>query len=280
MKILLLLPVIFITGFSFGQVFGDGVTDIDGNYYETVIIGSQEWMADNLRVAKYSNGDVIPNVTSNIEWSNLTSGAWAHYNNDSQHENPYGKLYNWFTISDSRNVCPNGWHVPTSEEWSILINFLDPNADGGFNPNTAGGKMKGTGTNFWTAPNLDAINDTGFTGLPGASRLNDGSFSENLGEFGFWWSSTDLDTNANYVSTRYLMYLNGSAWWNSNSVREGISVRCVLGQSIGVFELQTLQKQLIKIVNLLGQEVEYSPNTVLIYVYDDGSKERIMKLEE
>jgi uncharacterized protein (TIGR02145 family) len=97
---------------------------------------------------------------------------------DSQYENPYGKLYNWYTASDARNVCPTGWHVPSDDDWSTLINYLDPNADGGnVIPNTAGGKMKSTGQQYWNSPNIGAINESGFAGLPGGSRnfLGDGS---------------------------------------------------------------------------------------------------------
>jgi hypothetical protein len=100
---------------------GPGVT-FNGYTYSTIILGNgQEWMAENLRTTSYANGDPIPNVTDGPQWSNLFgTGAWAHYNNDSQYENPYGKLYNWYTIADIRNICPTGWHVPSDAEWTIL----------------------------------------------------------------------------------------------------------------------------------------------------------------
>jgi hypothetical protein len=95
---------------------GAGVT-FNGYTYSSIVLGNgQEWMAENLRTTTYANGDPIPNVTDNTQWQNLTTGAWAHYNNDSQYENPYGKLYNWYAVDDSRNVCPTGWHVPSDAE--------------------------------------------------------------------------------------------------------------------------------------------------------------------
>ena len=125
-------------------------------------------MTENLRTTVYANGDPIPNITDGFLWSNLTSGALAHFNNDNQIENPYGKLYNWHAVADSRNVCPAGLHIPYESEWNTLINFPDPNANNGnTEPKTAGGKMKSTGTQFWQSPNTDATNESGFSALPG-----------------------------------------------------------------------------------------------------------------
>lgn len=137
-----------------------GVTDIDGNTYQTIIINGQEWMAENLRTTKYADGDPIPNVTDANQWSNLTTGAWAHYNNDSQYENPYGKLYNGYTISDPRNVCPTDWHISTDAEYSLLSDYL-----GG--QGVAGGKMKSIDSQYWSGLNLYATNESGFSGRPG-----------------------------------------------------------------------------------------------------------------
>ncbi|MFM7768400.1 MAG: FISUMP domain-containing protein, partial [Bacteroidota bacterium] len=119
------------------------VTDIDGNTYNTVQIGTQEWMQENLKTTKYKNGDVIPSPTG--DWSNLTTGAWAYYNDSSQYNNLYGKLYNWYAVVDSRDVCPTGWHIPTDSEWNQLVKYLDPQADTSANSSTqspiAGGFM-------------------------------------------------------------------------------------------------------------------------------------------
>jgi uncharacterized protein (TIGR02145 family) len=200
------------------------VTDIDGHIYQTVQIGTQTWMAENLRTTKYRNGDLIPNVTNATQWSLLTTGAWVHYNNDSQYENPYGKLYNWFTVADPRNVCPTGWHVPTDAEWSTFINYLDPTANGGNNTNNAGGKMKSIGTQYWQSPNGGATNESGFSGLPGGYRLYDGTFYL-VGNYGSWWSSAEYDTAS--ALTRFLYYSLGSVSRDHGYKEDGLSVRCL-----------------------------------------------------
>jgi uncharacterized protein (TIGR02145 family) len=203
---------------------GSGVT-FNGYTYTSVVLGNgQEWMAENLRTTVYANGDPIPNVSDNAQWWNLTTGAWVWYNNDSQYENPYGKLYNWYTINDPRNVCPTGWHVPSDIEWSTLINYLDPNADGGNNiPNTAGGKMKSIGNQHWQSPNTDATNESGFSGLPGGYRfINTYDF---LGGNGGWWSSTV--SNIYSAWSRDLVYAYGNVNRGDLVKGGGQSVRCV-----------------------------------------------------
>lgn len=204
---------------------GAGVT-FNGYTYTSIVLGNgQEWMAENLRTTTYANGDPIPNVTDVNQWVNLTTGAWAHFNNDSQYENPYGKLYNWYTVADPRNVCPTGWHVPSDAEWTAFINYLDPNADGGNNwPNTAGGKMKSTGTQYWSIPNTDATNESGFSGRPGGGRYNGGTFSD-VGSVGRWWSSTQ--TSMTMAWYRGLDYSSGGVNRNDYFKVDGFSVRCL-----------------------------------------------------
>ncbi|MFN5628176.1 MAG: fibrobacter succinogenes major paralogous domain-containing protein [Bacteroidota bacterium] len=154
------------------------ITDQDGNVYKTIVIGTQEWMAENLKSSHYLNGDLIPWVTNEATWGALTTGAACWYNNDSITYNcPYGRLYNWYAVTDTRNVCPTGWHVPSDAEWTTLINHIDTNAVGGSNNNTAGGKMKSTGTQYWPSPNTDATNESGFSGLPGGGRSSNGAFA-------------------------------------------------------------------------------------------------------
>ncbi|MFN5208535.1 MAG: FISUMP domain-containing protein, partial [Bacteroidota bacterium] len=163
------------------------MTDQDGNVYNTIVIGTQEWMAENLKASHYRNGDAIPVVADSATWVNTLNGATCFYDNDSAANNcPYGKLYNWYAASDVRNLCPAGWHVPTDAEWTTLTTFL-----GG--ENVAGGKMKSTGTQYWLSPNAAADNSSGFSGLPGGSRNDLGSYSLN-GHFGFLWSSTETNT--------------------------------------------------------------------------------------
>jgi uncharacterized protein (TIGR02145 family) len=193
------------------------VADQQGNTYATIVIGGQEWMAENLRTTTYANGDTIPNITDGTQWSNLTAGAWVYYNNDIQYENPYGKLYNWYTVADARNVCPTGWHVPTDLEWTALTNYL-----GG--ETVAGGKMKSNGTQYWYSPNFGATNESGFSGLPGGVRQNSGTFVT-IGYEGQYYSSTE--NNANTAWKRDLN--NNEDYANRTNVnkKSGVSVRCL-----------------------------------------------------
>jgi uncharacterized protein (TIGR02145 family) len=194
------------------------VTDIDGNDYPIVTIGTQTWMAENLKTTKYRNGDPIPNVTDSNQWLNLTSGAWAHYNNDSQFESPYGKLYNFYTIADPRKVCPVGWHVPTDSEWITLSAYLG----GEF---VAGDKLKEVGTTHWNGSNIGATNESGFTGLPGGIRSVDyGSFI-NISQNGYWWGNAEDGLNqwgCNLGEGSSQVYFGFSF-----AKEEGLSVRCL-----------------------------------------------------
>jgi uncharacterized protein (TIGR02145 family) len=153
-----------------GQETGT-VTDIDGNIYQTVKIDYQWWMAENLRVSKYRNGDQIPNVTSNTDWGNLTIGAWAYYENNQSNDPAYGKLYNWHAVADERDVCPAGWHIPDNEAWKQLELYLgmtDEEAeDAGWRGETdsVGGKLKSILTEpqphpRWDSPNTAATNES------------------------------------------------------------------------------------------------------------------------
>jgi uncharacterized protein (TIGR02145 family) len=202
------------------------MTDQQGNVYKTIVIGTQEWMAENLKTNKYRNGDPIPNVTDLSLWNGLTTGAWEHFNNDSQYECPNGKFYNWYAVADPRHVCPTGWHEPTDSEWSLLINYLDPTADGGNNlPNTAGGKMKTTGNLYWNSINSQATNESGFSGL--ASGVIGFSFIGYglMGDYGEWWSYTEFDS-AN-AWKRELYYNDGNVSRGNIEKSVGISVRCI-----------------------------------------------------
>jgi uncharacterized protein (TIGR02145 family) len=203
------------------KLANNNLIDIDNNTYKTVPIGTQQWMAENLKVTKYNDGTKIPNITDDRQWSNLRSGAWAYYNNDAANNAKYGKLYNWYAVSKTsngnKNVCPTGWHVPTDAEWTVLINYL-----GGCS--VAGGKMKEEGTASWDSPNTDDTNTSLFTGLPGGYRFNDGHYSF-IGLNGGWWSSTEDDTdNAWY---RGLYDNSGNALRFNNYKENGLSVRCL-----------------------------------------------------
>ena len=202
--------------------YGEGVTDIDGNVYQSVIIGTQEWMSENLRTTKYSDGTAIPNVTDNDEWSNLSTGAWSHYDNDSsQYDATYGKLYNWYATSDSRNLCPTGWHVSTDFDWGVLTDYLGANGHNG----TEGTALKATsGWNEYNGQRINGTDDYGWNGLPGGRRKVDGSFYIR-GYTGHWWSSSET-----YGSLAHPFNLNfnyGTVSKSGYYKEFGFSVRCL-----------------------------------------------------
>lgn len=199
----------------------DTVTDIDGNSYHIVVIGSQKWLKENLRVTRYRTGDAIPEVKPDAQWKILTNGARAIYDHNGTNLPVYRFLYNFFAVNDSRGICPEGWHVATDDEWKTLGAFLGGLA-------SAGGKMKSTGTieqgtGLWYAPNAEADNSSGFTGLPGGYRINYGTFYS-IGNVGMFWTSTDTaSVNAwNYI----LDANNGLLKRNFNLLQNGFSVRC------------------------------------------------------
>ena len=193
------------------------VMDHQGNVYKTIVIGTQEWMAENLKTSIYLNGDPITNVTDATQWSNRTTGAWCNYDNNSSLDCPYGKLYSWYTVESPREVCPVGWHVPTDGDWEILIDYLGGEIVGG-------GKMKSAGNSFWFNPNDGASNNSGFSGLPGGIRGSLGLFAS-AGFNGSWWSATEMNsTNAGVVS---LDYSFGNVNLEFSNKNIGRSVRCV-----------------------------------------------------
>jgi uncharacterized protein (TIGR02145 family) len=193
------------------------MTDQEGNVYKTIVIGTQEWTAENLKTSIYRNGDPIATNLSDTDWLNTQIGAWVFYNNDSQYECPYGKLYNWYAVSDPRHVCPTGWHEPTVGEWTILTEYLGGEA-------VAGGKMKTIGVDYWLSPNTSALNQSGFSGLPGGLRNGNGAIY-NIGVTGNWWSSTLLEPGSAWVN--YMYYQDGNTSNGTTSSQAGFSVRCL-----------------------------------------------------
>jgi uncharacterized protein (TIGR02145 family) len=203
-------------------MFSDCIKDIDGNVYKTVTIGTQTWMAENLKTSKYSDGTIIPNEKDSLEWEKLTTGAWCYYNNDAANNAKYGKLYNWYAVSKTsngnKNVCPTGWHVPSDSEWTVLTDYL-----GG--ESVAGGKLKEVGTTNWKSPNSDATNTSLFSALPGGSRGGKGMYGY-IGEAIHCWSSThSYNDNA---WDRFLINNNGGSVRRDDFGKElGFYVRCV-----------------------------------------------------
>ncbi|HZK69418.1 MAG TPA: fibrobacter succinogenes major paralogous domain-containing protein [Paludibacter sp.] len=196
---------------------GNIVTDIDGNVYHTVTIGTQVWMVENLKTTKYNDGTSIPDVTDNTAWYALTSGACCDYNNTSGNSITYGKLYNYFAVIDSRKLCPTGWHIPTDAEWTALSAFLG-------SEDVAGGKLKEAGVTHWATPNANADNSSNFTALPGGFRNNLGFFASN-GIVGMWWSSSEESTI--HAWDRDMSNADGKLYRAFNFKGMGISVRCV-----------------------------------------------------
>jgi len=194
------------------------VTDADGNIYSTVTIGNQVWLGENLRATKFSNNDPIALVLDSAQWPVQTAAAYCYYNNDSSYVNPYGNLYNWYTVNDARNVCPAGYHVPTAAEWADLVSFL-----GG--ETVAGGKLKEQGISHWLSPNTDADNSSNFTALPSGWRANNNGVYENLGYMCYLWAST-LQT-ADVVDIVLIGYDSPACYASSSVKLTGLPVRCI-----------------------------------------------------
>jgi len=209
------------------------VTDYDDNIYQTITIGTQCWMAENLKVTHYPNGDAIPLVADSTAWDNLagdnTSDAYSYYNNSSANATTYGALYtyaaaigdNW--VRDNNNgqgVCPDGWHLPTDAEWTTLTDYL-----GG--TSVAGGKMKEIGTTHWNSPNAEADNSSGFSALPSGFRDLNSTFYV-LGDDGYWWSATEYSSDSSNSSYYRTMNYNRAEVTRCDFFKSiGFSVRCV-----------------------------------------------------
>ena len=210
---------------------GEPVTDIDGNEYKTVQIGGQVWMAQNLDVSHYRNGDPIPQVTNEEEWVKLEIGAWCYYNNDPATGAVYGKLYNWYAVNDPRGLAPEGWHIPTDEEWVEMekqLGMLSAEAkevEFRGREKNVGSKLKETGTDHWKEPNSDATNETGFSALAGGYRDNDGPFCF-FGKYGSFWTASKAD-DGKRVLFRGLTTTDPGVYRFSFNRKCGFSVRCV-----------------------------------------------------
>lgn len=182
-----------------------------------VVIDTQIWMGCNLNVSTYRDGTPIPQISDSTAWTNLTTGAWCHYNNDPANDVIYGKLYNWYAINDPRGLAPTGYHVPSDTEWTTLTDFL-----GG--ESVAGGKLKEVGLCHWLSPNTDATNTSLFTALPGGAREYDGVYST-IGLNGNWWSSTETGTNTAWA--RNINNGNGNAYRTFADKNAGQAVRLI-----------------------------------------------------
>ena len=194
------------------------VKDVDGNIYNIVIIGTQTWMAENLKTTKYNDGTAIPLVTEGSSHGpHLYTPGYCWYNNDeATYKATYGALYNWYAVNTGK-FCPTGWHVSTNAEWTTLTTYLGGEA-------VAGGKLKETGTAHWTSRQYGATNETGFTALPGGFRVCNGEFFSE-GDFGYLWSATEVDTYSSWL--RDLQNISREAHRTTYCKKGGLSVRCV-----------------------------------------------------
>ena len=209
------------------------ITDIDGNTYNTVQIGDQCWMAENLKTTTYSSGNPIPNVTDATNWSNLTTGAYVWFDNDISWKGPYGGLYNWYATIDANGLCPTGWSVPTDDEWSALTDFIGGTGSPHGNEvkscrqvnSPLGGDCSTSEHPRWNEDNGDwGSDDYGFLGLPGGFRNDYGAFDD-IGDYGYWWSSTEFSSDLAW--TRSLIYDYGYVNVVAFNERNGFSVRCL-----------------------------------------------------
>ena len=218
--------------------------DVDGNRYKTVKIGKQLWMAENLKVTHYRNGRCIPNITAPVKWVNLGDGACCNYDNKEINAKIYGKLYNWYAVQDDDKIAPEGWHVPSEEDWRQLEKTLGMNQsfidEDGRRGTKEGGKMKakGTierGTGLWYTPNRGATNKSGFSALPGGCRkwgylagnrgyLRGGEY-EQMGHSAIFWSSSERDSNQARI--RDLDHFTSAIYAVEKIWGNGYSVRCV-----------------------------------------------------
>ena len=228
------------------------VKDIDGNVYNTVQIGTQCWTKENLRITKYRDGTVIPLDESGgtngggtgQTWGNRNTGARTVYAHSAANLVTYGYLYNWYAATDTKGLCPSGWHLPLDGEWTILIKFLDNNANNGIESTiqsfTAGGALKELGTTFWEDPNMGATNESGFSALPSGNRYSDGEFGRigNIKSYCFFWSAT-VSTNLFYALGRGLSSTNSYIGMNANVKSVGSSVRC-LKDTFSIVSIPTL----------------------------------------
>ena len=246
--------------FSTSNQQAQTVTDIDGNVYHTITIGTQVWMVENLKTSRYNNGSAIPLETDNSVWINLSTPAFCWYNNDSSNKNTYGALYNWYTVNTNK-IAPQGWHVPTQEDWTILSTFLGGDS-------IAGGKMKsiGTienGTGLWHTPNEGATNEYGFSGYPGGLRDYDGSF-QLKGYAGYWWTSTANGCFS--VWSRLLSSYIAQCISEQTGKYYGYSIRCVSDYPASINQVNDIFK------------LKIFPNPATDYIFIDFAEEKELNL--
>jgi uncharacterized protein (TIGR02145 family) len=225
-NVILVMIMALIVGCSKGEDSPETpstITDIDGNVYETVIIGNQTWFKENLNVSKYQDGTPIPEVTNPTQWATLTTGAWCYYENNTENKEVFGKLYNWYavagiydveslnTLSRRKKLAPTGYSIPTDAEWSTLTTFLGAEA---------GERMK---HEDWPEADSKIANSSGFSGFPGGIIISNGSFYLN-GDYGFWWCAEGRDSETAWNRS---LYNSSIACRSYDDKNYGFAVRCI-----------------------------------------------------
>lgn len=220
------------------EISYDSVSDIEGNQYKTIVIGQQEWMAEDLKVTKYSNGDTILTGLNDVRWDTTKKGAYAIYDDKEERLEQYGALYNWYVIDDPRSICPDGWHVPSVYEWSVLTDYLENNYDAITSKNI-GDKLKSCrqdGTPLggdcdtrehpkWVGDDTHyGTDDFGFSALPGGLRESGGGY-EGIGFIGLWWSSTEATGTEAFGM--YMLNESGQFEEGGDRKNDGICIRCI-----------------------------------------------------
>jgi uncharacterized protein (TIGR02145 family) len=216
MKISKTLSGFLLLTFSLISSCGGGAKDQEGKSIRSIKLGNQIWMAENLDVSHFRNGDTIPEVRSSLEWNKMGeegNPAWCFIQNDPEKEKKFGKLYNWYAVNDPRGLAPKNWHVASDDEWTQLINFLG----GGV---MAALKMRTTGL----TDNLNSSKEDGFAGLAGGCRNSSGTFYGN-DSFGYWWAATEFGTSSAFI--RVLNYVSCDINFQTLEKTYGVSVRCL-----------------------------------------------------
>lgn len=205
------------------------VTDADGNVYHIVTIGTQTWLAENLRTTKYNDGKVIPNIKDDTEWEALTTDAWSNYINLATNDTKYGKLYNWYAVNTGK-LAPVGWHIPTDAEWTILTDYISAHLGTSLNVAKALAANTDWSTDVTTGTigcDLTLNNSTGFSALPGGGRGYDSGAFYSIGVGGFWWSATEGDKDRAWNRFLYYGYGESYVYRHYRYKSDGFSVRCI-----------------------------------------------------
>lgn len=212
---------------------GEPITDIDGNVYQTINIGNQLWMAENLKVTHYRNGDAIPKVTIDSEWGNHSAGQYCSYENSDNNVLTYGWLYNWYATNDSRGLAPEGWHIPSDDEWKELEMYLGMSQadvdDSSWRGTNEGTKLKSIGgwNNYFDGTSGNGTNESGFSALAGGRRLATGDFGS-LGDYAYFLTTTEAPNTGGFSNAWYRGISGGKRITRHYGYRDlGMSVRCI-----------------------------------------------------